>query len=113
MEPTNIWTKSYQKVTPRIVLEASIVFDIGEQGDMYEGIISVYVKAKQFNLEPQEYHNALTFDTETKARQFINDCLEKWGFGYILYESIFKYDYPPKDLLEIESIRKSYENSEE
>ena len=113
MEPTNIWTKSYHKVLAHMTIEARIIFDIGEQGDMYEGAVQVYFNNRQFNMESREYQDSLTLDTESKAREFINNCLDEWGLNYVLFPSLFKLDSPPKDLLEIESIRKSYENSEE
>ena len=113
MEPTNIWTKSYDKVLAHMHIRAQITFDIGEQGDMYEGILRVYFDNKQFNMESREYQNSLTFDAENKALCFINDCLSEWRLNYYLFPRLFSLDSPPKTLLEIKSIRKSYENSEE
>lgn len=108
-EPTNIWTKSYNKILAHMTIESSIIFDIGEQGDMYEGTIAVYFDNRQFSMKSKEYQDSLTFDTEGKARGFINDCLEKWGLNYVLFPRLFNYDSPPKTLLEIRSIRESYE----
>ena len=52
-EPYNIWTAEYRGSHAEqsdlnnsvftYQIEASIVYDIGPMGDMYEGVISVYV----------------------------------------------------------------------
>lgn len=112
-EPTNIWTKSLERNKTHYTINASIVFDIGESGDMFEGNIMVFIDNKQFNMESREYQDSLTFDTQERAIDFINDCLAEWGFNVVFWESSFKYDSPPKDLLVIDSIRESYKNSEE
>ena len=112
-EPTNIWTKSYQVRKHTYDLEASIVYDIGPQGDMFEGVICIQPDNTYSGESFFELSNAQTFDEESDALDFINNSVAELGYDLVLWLTQFKIDSPPKDLLEIESIRKSYQITEE
>ena len=116
-EPVNQWTKSaktdhswkendFGRITEcSIEVNASIVYDQWERnGDldhMYEGIISVFYEAIEFFIDESEFSDAQTFSTEKEALDFINDCLEEWGFDVTIEPQHLLGDKPLREASQI------------
>lgn len=89
IEPINIWSKELETTfyltsvltgdkVPYTV-EAHIIHDLSLNGSMFEGIIAVFIDG--YMEEENEFSDSMVFATQKEALDFINECLNKWGFN--------------------------------
>lgn len=95
-EPVHQWTKTAKTAISInhedtgeeaiFACTAMIILDIRTTGEfkefMYEGHIEGFVEFENWFKDSREYSDSQTFETEREAQQFINDCLDEWGFDH-------------------------------